>query len=111
MPPASPVYLSAGSGSPSGVSAPPPSMPDDEETRKLLEQTLSSAELEREIARITAEQQTLEHKAAELEEQAAAKQNNIADQQERAGAVVRAYYMGNGMDFLPHSSPPKASAG
>lgn len=65
MPPASPVYLSAGSGSASGVSAPPPSMPDDEETRKLLEQTLSSAELEREIARITAEQQTLEHKAAE----------------------------------------------
>lgn len=94
MSPASPVYLSAGSGSASGVSAPPPSMPDDEETRKLLEQTLSSAELEREIARITAEQQTLEHKAAELEEQAAAKQSNIADQQERAGAVVRAYYMG-----------------
>ncbi|WP_179090375.1 hypothetical protein [Paenibacillus sp. FSL R7-0337] len=94
MPPASPVYLSAGSGFTSGVSAPPPSMPDDEATRKLLEQTLSSAEIEREIARITAEQQTLEHKAAALEEQAAAKQSNIADQQERAGAVVRAYYMG-----------------
>lgn len=94
MPPASPVYLSAGSGSASGVSAPPISMPDDEETRKLLEQTLSSAEIEREIARITAEQQTLERNAADLEEQAAAKQSNIADQQERAGAVVRAYYMG-----------------
>lgn len=94
MPPASPVFLSAGSGSTPGVSAPLPSMPDDEETRKLLEQTLSSAELEREITRITAEQQTLERKAAELEKQAAAKQSNIADQQERAGAVVRAYYMG-----------------
>ncbi|NQX44528.1 hypothetical protein HQN87_04215 [Paenibacillus tritici] len=94
VPPASTVYLSAGTGSSSGVSASPPSMPDNEETRKLLEQTLSSAEIEREIARITVEQQTLEHEVAMLEKQAADKQTSIADKQEQAGAVVRAYYMG-----------------
>lgn len=91
-PPASTVYLSAGSAPGSGASA--PSMPDNEETRKLLEQTLSSAEIEREIVRITAEQKTLESKVKELEKQAAAKQAGIADTRERAGAVVRAYYMG-----------------
>lgn len=88
--PASTVYLSAGSG----PGAPPPAMPDNEETRKLLEQTLSSAEIEREIVRITAEQQTLEGKVAELTKQAAAKETSITDTRERAGAVVRAYYMG-----------------
>lgn len=88
--PASTVYLSAGSVS----GASPPPMPDNEETRRLLEQTLSSAEIEREIARITAEQQTLEAKVAGLEQQAAAKQAGIAETRERAGAVVRAYYMG-----------------
>lgn len=87
-----PVYLSADPGT--GFSASLPSIPDNEETRKLLEQTLSSAEIEREIVRITAEQQTLESKVAMLKEQAAAKQTAITNQQERAGAVVRAYYMG-----------------
>lgn len=88
--PASTVYLSAGSA----PGAPPPAMPDNEETRRLLEQTLSSAEIEREIVRITAEQQTLEAKVAGLEQEAAAKQASITDTRERAGAVVRAYYMG-----------------
>lgn len=92
LPLASPVYLSADPGS--GLSASAPAVPDNEETRKLLEQTLSSAEIEREIVRITAEQQALESEVATLTRQSAAKQTAIADQQERAGAVVRAYYMG-----------------
>ncbi|WNS43809.1 hypothetical protein [Paenibacillus sp. MMS20-IR301] len=87
------MYLSA-AGPDTGASTAAPSIPDNEETRRLLEQTLSSAEIEREIVRITAEQQTLARKAAGLKEQAAAQQTAIADKQERAGAVVRAYYMG-----------------
>ncbi|OMF94086.1 hypothetical protein BK144_09920 [Paenibacillus sp. FSL R7-0273] len=85
------AYLSAGNGS---AAAPPPSFPDNEETRRLLEQTLSSAEIEKEITRITAEQAVLEQKAAELTKQAATKQTAISGQQERAGAIVRSYYMG-----------------
>lgn len=108
LPLASPVYLSAGPGS--GLSVSAPAVPDNEETRRLLEQTLSSAEIEREIVRITAEQQALESEVATLTRQSAAKQTAIADQQERAGAVVRAYYMGNATDCLQLYCPPKASA-
>lgn len=90
LPPASTAYLSA--GAPSAVS--PPSFLDNEETRRLLEQTLSSAEIEKEIARITAQQADLERKAEELKTQAAVKQTAIADQQERAGAIIRSYYTG-----------------
>ncbi|WP_313641932.1 hypothetical protein [Paenibacillus sp.] len=71
------------------------SIPDNEETRKLLEQTLSSAEIEREIIKITAEQKALEQKVEYLEEQATQKKSAIANQQERAGAVLRSYYMGD----------------
>lgn len=91
LPLASTAYLSAGSGS---TAVPPPAFEDNEETRRLLEQTLSSAEIEKEIARITAEQAALEQKAAKLKDQAADQQTAIADQQERAGAVVRSYYTG-----------------
>lgn len=92
LPMTSTVYLSAGPVT--GTSASLPAMPDDEETRKLLEQTLSSAEIEREIARIRVQERSLAGKVSELTEQADAKQIAIADKQERAGAVVRAYYMG-----------------
>ncbi|MEK5449156.1 coiled-coil domain-containing protein [Paenibacillus sp. FSL R7-0331] len=85
------AYPSAGNGT---AAAPPLSFPDNEETRRLLEKTLSSAEIEKEIARITAEQAVLEEKAAELTKQAAVKQAAISGQQERAGAIVRSYYMG-----------------
>jgi hypothetical protein len=71
------------------------SIPDNEETRKLLEQTLSSAEIEREIIKITAEQKALEEKVDYLEEQAIQKKSAIVNQQERAGAVLRSYYMGD----------------
>lgn len=91
LPPASTAYLSAGSGA---VAASAPLIPDHEETRKLLEQTLSSSEIEKEITRIAAEQAVLEQKVAVLKKQAAAKQTAILAQQERAGAIVRSYYMG-----------------
>ena len=91
LPLAPTAYLSAGSGS---IAASPPSFPDNEETRKLLEQTLSSSEIEQEITRITAEQTVLEQKVEVLKKQAAVKQTAISDQQKRAGAIVRSYYMG-----------------
>ncbi|WP_312876353.1 coiled-coil domain-containing protein [Paenibacillus agri] len=87
------AYLSA---DPVGTVAPPPaSLTDNEDTRKLLEQTLSSAEIEKEIARISSEQEALENKVAGLETQAAEQKSAIAAQQERAGAIIRSYYMGD----------------
>ncbi|MFC3745486.1 coiled-coil domain-containing protein [Paenibacillus sp. GCM10012306] len=87
------AYLSA---DPVGTIASPPAFDtDNEETRKLLEQTLSSAEIEKEIDRISGEQAVLEKKVAELETQAAEQKSAIADQQERAGAIIRSYYMGD----------------
>lgn len=93
LPLTSAASLSMGSSA-AAVSS-PPDFPDNEETRKLLEQTLSSAEIEREILRITAEQKVLEKKVSLLSKQAAEKEAAIADQQERAGAVIRSYYMGD----------------
>lgn len=78
---------------PSGVSY-TPAIPDNEETRKLLEQTLSSAEIEREIIKVTADQQVLEEKVEILNKQATEKKTAIAAQQEHAGAILRSYYMG-----------------
>ncbi|MBT2288082.1 hypothetical protein J7E73_02845 [Paenibacillus albidus] len=83
------------SADPAGSYAPPLPVQGDEATRTLLEQTLSSAEIEREITRITAEQKVLEQKVSKLTEEAAEKKLAIADKQERAGAVVRSYYMGD----------------
>ncbi len=91
LPLSSTAYLSAGPGS---ITSSPPIIPDNDETRRLLEQTLSSTEIEKEIARITAEQAVLERKVEMLKKQATAKQTAILDQQQRAGAIVRSYYMG-----------------
>lgn len=52
-------------------------IPDNEETRKLLEQTLSSAEIEREIIKITAEQKALEQKVESLNRQATQKKQPL----------------------------------
>lgn len=93
LPLTSAASLSMGSSA-AAVSS-PPDFPDNEETRRLLEQTLSSAEIEREILRITAQQKVLEKKVSLLSKQAADKEAAIADQQERAGAVIRSYYMGD----------------
>ncbi|QQZ63959.1 hypothetical protein JI735_00795 [Paenibacillus sonchi] len=87
-----PAFLSADPGT--GLTAAPPDMPDNEETRMLLEQTLSSAEIEQEISRISSEQKALEQQASMLEKRASAQKNAITDQQERAGAIIRSYYMG-----------------
>ncbi|WP_246188064.1 coiled-coil domain-containing protein [Paenibacillus tengchongensis] len=86
------AYLSAVSVAQPAVS--PPAFQGNEETRELLEKTLSAAEIEREIARISLEQEELEQKSILLQEQAAVKENEIEKRREQAGAVVRSYYMG-----------------
>lgn len=92
LPLASTSYLSA---DPAGTAAlPPGSLTNNEETRKLLEQTLSSAEIEKEIARISVEQEALQKTTMALTEQAEAQKTAIADQREQAGAIIRSYYMG-----------------
>ncbi|OKP91123.1 hypothetical protein A3844_04635 [Paenibacillus helianthi] len=88
-----PDFLSADPGTGLSSSS-PPVMPDNEVTRKLLEQTLSSAEIEQEISRITTEQQALEEKTSLLEKRAASQQSAIQNQREQAGAIIRSYYMG-----------------
>ncbi|MRN55684.1 hypothetical protein GJB61_22130 [Paenibacillus sp. LC-T2] len=92
LPTASQATLSA---DPSGAVVSPPSIPDNEETRALLEQSLSAAEIEQEIIRITAEQEVLGAKVSQLSKQAEEKKLAIVDKQERAGAIVRSYYMGD----------------
>lgn len=87
-----PALLSADPGG--ALASAPPEIPDNEETRRLLEQTLSSAEIENEISRINAEQAVLEQSVIQLREQAVTQKKEIADKQEQAGAIVRSYYMG-----------------
>lgn len=86
-------------GGPTAPSATSPasmsSFPDNAETRRLMQQTLSAAEIQKEIERIGAEQSLLEQKTAELSRQADEKQTEIAEKEKRAGAVIRAYYTGD----------------
>ncbi|RQW11772.1 hypothetical protein EH198_11550 [Paenibacillus rhizophilus] len=77
--------------SPSSMS----SFPDNAETRRLMQQTLSAAEIQKEIERIGTEQSTLKQTTAALTRQAAEKKKGIAEKEKRAGAVVRAYYTGD----------------
>ncbi|WP_025691623.1 coiled-coil domain-containing protein [Paenibacillus zanthoxyli] len=99
IPPA--PYLSADpeqSAPAAAPSAPPsstPSFPDNEEARRLMQQTLSATEIQKEIERIAAEQHALEQKTAALSSQAARKKSDIAEKEKRAGAIVRAYYTGD----------------
>lgn len=88
-----PVYGLNADPSPS-ASPPPPVIPESSSARKLLEQSLSSAEIEQEIERISAEQLVLEKKVPILEAQAEAKEAAIADKKTHAAAILRAYYMG-----------------
>ncbi|KAA9007618.1 hypothetical protein F4V43_03795 [Paenibacillus spiritus] len=67
----------------------------DKATKDLLQQTLSAAELDKEIARIDAERKKLESRTRELHQQADKKEQSIAVQREQAGAVLRAYYTGD----------------
>ncbi|WP_028588771.1 hypothetical protein [Paenibacillus massiliensis] len=69
--------------------------PTSEETRRILEDSLSIVEMDHEIGRISSEQEQLIQQQSRLSVQLAAQQEQIQLQQERASQVVRAYYMGD----------------
>ncbi|WP_260866874.1 hypothetical protein [Paenibacillus sp. Y412MC10] len=62
--------------------------------REILQNSLSVVEIDREIERITAQQETIQQDLKKLSGQLEDKLLQIQDQQNRAGAVIRSYYMG-----------------
>ncbi|MEN1988726.1 hypothetical protein [Paenibacillus hubeiensis] len=65
-----------------------------EETRALLQKSLSIVEIDHEIERIEERQQQLGQEQQLLQVQLREQENEIHIQQDRAGEVVRSYYMG-----------------
>ncbi|SFB35710.1 hypothetical protein SAMN05216312_106239 [Cohnella sp. OV330] len=78
------------------VPTPPPvyAEPLSETTRQLLEKGLSVVEIDREIERISGLREETEKSIAQNETKLAERQLAIAAQREKAGRVLRAYYMG-----------------
>jgi len=68
--------------------------PYPEETRKLLEQSLSVAEIDREIERIAGLKRTTQTAIDDSEAMLARQEIAIAAQREKAGRVLRSYYTG-----------------
>ncbi|BBI34694.1 coiled-coil domain-containing protein [Cohnella abietis] len=68
--------------------------PLPEETRKLLEKSLSVVELDREIERISGLKGKTQNHIEKSEKQLAEQEIAIAVQREKAGRVLRSYYMG-----------------
>ena len=85
----------------SRASAPLPAIaePIPEETRRLLEKSLSVVEIDREIERISGLRQKTQTEIEQSEQLLARQEIAIAAQREKAGEVLRAYYMGR-KDFV-----------
>ncbi|GAB6929600.1 hypothetical protein JCM10914A_35830 [Paenibacillus sp. JCM 10914] len=71
-----------------------PVLPDTEEARQLLEDSLSIVEIDHEIDRITVRLDELQKMQDQLQVQIEDMGLRIEDRRERAGAVLRSYYMG-----------------
>lgn len=80
--------------SPSGMIHSEPVTYTDEETRKLLENSLSIVEIDHEIQRISDSLAVMESELTVLQQQLTASRTQIESKQEHAGKIVRAYYMG-----------------
>ncbi|MDP4096954.1 hypothetical protein OIN60_09245 [Paenibacillus sp. P96] len=78
----------------SWISLPAKAATIDEQTRRILEDSLSIVEIDQEIERIGLQQEEAQHKQQELRKQLSMQQEQIHLHQERAGAIVRSYYMG-----------------
>ena len=78
-----------------GTAVPAHAQPYDEELRQLLEKSLTLAELDREIERIGAIREETLAGLREIEKRIAEMEIAIERQRERAGRVLRAYYMGD----------------
>lgn len=69
--------------------------PTEEETRQILEKSLSIVEIDREIERIQQQIQTLTLQTDDLKKQIHEKNEQIQSKRDQAGQVLRAYYMGD----------------
>lgn len=74
--------------------------PLSEEEQEILEKSLSIVEIDREIARVEMKQQDTERSMLNLSKELARKEEKLLIAQERAGARLRAYYMGEREDLL-----------
>ncbi|WP_438351639.1 coiled-coil domain-containing protein [Paenibacillus sp. FA6] len=83
----------------SGIISAEPLVPLDEETRQLLEKSLSILEIDHEIERINKRQNDMEQEQEQLQLELLQKSSQIQDMQDRAGDIIRSYYMGE-RDFL-----------
>lgn len=77
-----------------GSVAPGSAEPTLEETRALLQKGLNLAELDQEIARLSAQDTRLAAQIAETEQSITVNQEKVEKTREHAGKVLRAYYMG-----------------
>lgn len=68
--------------------------PTPEETRAILEKSLSVVEIDKEIARIEQQQRDIAARLTSLERELLDKDRLVAEKRDQAGAVLRAYYMG-----------------
>ncbi|WMT42424.1 hypothetical protein RE628_08670 [Paenibacillus sp. D2_2] len=68
--------------------------PISEEDLKIMEQSLSIVEIDRDISKITLQQQDTERSVDKLTKQLADKSSQIKSSREQAGKVIAAYYMG-----------------
>ncbi|WP_019636254.1 coiled-coil domain-containing protein [Paenibacillus fonticola] len=75
-------------------------LPFTAEEQQILEKSLSIIEIDREIARIEAKQRETERAKLKLSAELVKKEEQILISQERAGARLRAYYMGEREDLL-----------
>ncbi|MFD3258483.1 coiled-coil domain-containing protein [Paenibacillus lentus] len=75
-------------------------LPLSEEEQEVLEKSLSIVEIDREITRIEIKQQDTERSMLKLSRELAKTEGQMLVSQERAGARLRAYYMGEREDLL-----------
>ncbi|MDF2926400.1 MAG: hypothetical protein K0R57_5314 [Paenibacillaceae bacterium] len=75
-------------------SKPGAAVPTLEETRQLLQKGLNLAELDQEIARLSAQEVAIGEKIIHTEQQIAANQAAVEETRQHAAKVLRAYYMG-----------------
>ncbi|RAV19773.1 coiled-coil domain-containing protein [Paenibacillus contaminans] len=68
--------------------------PSLEETRKLLQKSLTIYEIDQEIARLTHQEETIAAQISDTSEQIGKQDSKVEQTREHAGKVLRAYYMG-----------------
>ncbi|SFS85380.1 hypothetical protein [Paenibacillus sp. BC26] len=77
-----------------------PAPPKDEEVRAILEKSLSVVEIDKEIARVKEQQQTILAQLDDSKVKLASQEQSIEKKREEAGKVLRAYYTGERDIFL-----------